>query len=222
MKSRTMSTKELVMLAMISAIAYAMVCVCRIPLGFADFLKYEPKDVIITIGGFLFGPLAVVGVSLVVSLVEMVTISTTGPIGMIMNVLSTCAFSCTAALIYKKKHTLKGAILGLSMGVVLTTIVMILWNYLITPLYQGVPREAIVQMLIPVYLPFNLLKGTINAGIILLIYKPIVTNLRKLGLLSKNEVAAAPQRKLRLEVVLLALLLLVSCTLFVLAHQGII
>ncbi len=222
MKSRTMSTKELVMLAMISAIAYAMVCVCRIPLGFADFLKYEPKDVIITIGGFLFGPLAVIGVSLVVSLVEMVTISTTGPIGMIMNVLSTCAFSCTAALIYKKKHTLKGAILGLSMGVVLTTIVMILWNYLITPLYQGVPREAIVQMLIPVYLPFNLLKGTINAGIILLIYKPIVTNLRKLGLLNKNEAAAAPQRKLRLEVVLLALLLLVSCTLFVLAHQGII
>lgn len=222
MKSRTISTKELVMLAMISAIAYAMVCVCRIPLGFADFLKYEPKDVIITIGGFLFGPLAVVGVSLVVSLVEMVTISTTGPIGMIMNVLSTCAFSCTAALIYKKKHTLKGAILGLSMGVVLTTIVMILWNYLITPLYQGVPREAIVQMLIPVYLPFNLLKGTINAGIILLIYKPIVTNLRKLGLLNKKEAAAAPQRKLRLEVVLLALLLLVSCTLFVLAHQGII
>ncbi len=222
MKSRTMSTKELVMLAMISAIAYAMVCVCRIPLVFADFLKYEPKDVIITIGGFLFGPLAVIGVSLVVSLVEMVTISTTGPIGMIMNVLSTCAFSCTAALIYKKKHTLKGAILGLSMGVVLTTIVMILWNYLITPLYQGVPREAIVQMLIPVYLPFNLLKGTINAGIILLIYKPIVTNLRKLGLLNKNEAAAAPQRKLRLEVVLLALLLLVSCTLFVLAHQGII
>ncbi len=222
MKSRTMSVKELVMLAMISAIAFAMVSVCRIPLGFADFLKYEPKDVIITIGGFLFGPLAVVAVSLVVSLVEMVTISITGPIGMIMNVLSTCAFGCTAAFVYKKKHTLKGAILGLALGVVLTTIVMMLWNYLITPLYQGLPRAAIAEMMIPVFLPFNLLKGTINAGIILLIYKPIVTSLRKLGLVSQHEDPNAPRRKLRMEVVLLALLLVVSCVLFILAHMGII
>ncbi len=222
MKSRTMSVKELVMLAMLSAIAYAAVSVCRIPLGFAEYLKYEPKDVIITIGGFLFGPLAVVAVSLVVSLAEMITISHTGPIGMIMNVVSSCVFGCTAAFVYKKKHTLKGAILGLSLGVVFSTIVMMFWNYLITPMYQGVPREAIAQMMIPVYLPFNLLKGTINAGIILLIYKPIVINLRKLGILSQKDSPAVPQRKIRPEAALLGLLLLVSCILFVLAHQKII
>ena len=76
-------------------------------------------------------------ISLIVSLIEMVTVSETGPIGCIMNILSTCCFACTAAFIYKKQHTMKGAITGLVAGCLLTTAVMLLWNYLITPIYMG-------------------------------------------------------------------------------------
>ena len=181
------NTKNLVLMAMLSAVAYIIVCLIRIPVVL--FLSYEPKDVIITIGGFLLGPLASFICSLVVSLIEMVSISQTGPIGCLMNLLSTCSFACTAALIYKKKRNLTGAILGLAIGSVTMIAVMLLWNYMITPLYMSPTKEAIsatreyvVTMLIPGFLPFNLLKGSINAGITLLLYKPVVTTLRKTGL----------------------------------------
>ncbi len=104
-------TKKLTMLAMLCALAYAAVALLRIPVVL--FLKYEPKDVVLTIGGFLFGPLASFCMSALVSLVEMLTLSDTGLIGFAMNLLASCSFACTAAWIYKKHHTLKGAVLGL-------------------------------------------------------------------------------------------------------------
>ena len=116
MPKKTFSVKEMVLIAMLAALAYVIVALVRIPVVL--FLKYEPKDVIITIGGFLLGPMASFVISLVVSLLEMVTVSDTGPIGALMNLLSTCAFACTASLVYKKCHKLKGAILGLAIGLV--------------------------------------------------------------------------------------------------------
>ena len=123
---KKITVKQLVLLAMLSAMAYVIVSVVRIPVIL--FLKYEPKDVIITIGGFLLGPVAAFICSAVVSLLEMISISETGPIGCLMNLLSTCSFACTAALIYKKKRNLTGAIIGLIVGSVTMVIVMLLWS----------------------------------------------------------------------------------------------
>lgn len=85
--------KKLTVLAMLSAIAYVAVALLRFPVVL--FLSYEPKDVIIAIGGFLYGPLAALGISLVVSFIEMLTISSTGWIGFVMNFLSSAAFAGT-------------------------------------------------------------------------------------------------------------------------------
>lgn len=210
-------TKKLVMLAMFAAIAYIIVALVRIPLVL--FLSYEPKDVIITICGFLFGPFASLIVSLVVSLVEMVTISSTGPIGALMNFLSTCCFACTASLIYKKLHTGKGALLGLLCGSVLMIAIMILWNWLITPLYMGVPRQEVEGMLIPVFMPFNALKAGLNTAITLFLYKPLVTALRKAGMI---QTAAPKKASAKPGIYLIALLLLASCVLFALVLKGVI
>ena len=49
-------TKKMVLMAVFCALAYISVFVINIPVY--SFLKYEPKDVIIVIGGFLFGPAA--------------------------------------------------------------------------------------------------------------------------------------------------------------------
>ena len=155
-------TRKLTLIAMFCAIAYVVMVVARIPVVL--FLKYEPKDVIITIGGFLMGPLASAAISVVVSFVEMFTVSDTGIIGFVMNVLSSCSFACTAAVIYKKKHTLKGAVIGLISGCAVMVGVMLLWNYFITPLYMGYPREAVAELLLPAFLPFNLLKAASTPG----------------------------------------------------------
>ena len=86
-------TKKLTMVAMLCAVAYVVVVVVRIPVVL--FLKYEPKDVVITIGGFLFGPLTSFIISAIVSIVEMLTASDTGLIGCVMNILGSCSFACS-------------------------------------------------------------------------------------------------------------------------------
>ena len=85
--------KKLTVLAMLSAFAYVAMCFLRVPVVL--FLKYEPKDVIITLGGFLYGPLSAMAVSLVVSFLEMLTVSDTGWIGFAMNVLSSIKSAIT-------------------------------------------------------------------------------------------------------------------------------
>ena len=212
------NTKKLVLLAMLSAMAFMMVALIRVPVVL--FLKYEPKDVIITIGGFLLGPMASFITSLVVSLIEMVTISETGPIGAIMNLLSTCAFSCTAAFIYKKHHTLKGAIMGLITGSIATIATMLLWNYLITPLYMtGTSRSDIATMLVPVFLPFNALKAGFNSALTLGLYKPVVTALRKARLVEDRPSNGSGSK---IGIYLLSAALLITCVLLLLVMRGII
>ena len=208
------SVKKLVLLAMLAAVSYLIVAVVRIPVVL--FLKYEPKDVVITIGGFLLGPMASFVISILVSLLEMVTISETGPIGCLMNLLSTCTFACTAAFIYKKQHSLKGAVLGLISGSVFMVVIMLLWNWLITPLYMGVERSAVEAMLLPAFLPFNLLKAGLNSALTLFLYKPLASALRKTGLIepgTKNSTS-------KTGIYLFAGGMLLTCILLLLVMQG--
>ena len=189
-------TKKIAMLGVLAALAYLSVVLINIPVVSVDFLKYEPKDVIITLGGFMFGPVSAALLSVVVSFLEMVTISSTGIIGCVMNILSTWGFACVATLIYKRVHTLKGAIIGLAAGCLTATALMLLWNYLITPLYMGLAREAVVEMLLPIFLPYNLLKCAMNAALTMLIYKPLVTALRRANLLEPSGAQAAGTRNM--------------------------
>ncbi len=212
-------TKKLTAIGMLCALAYIVVVVGRFPIGFVDFLKYDPKDIVIVIGGFIYGPLASFAISAVVSIVEMFTISDTGVIGMIMNIISTCSFACTAAFLYKKRHDMTGAVLGLVAGCALMAVAMVLWNYLITPLYMGYPREAVAEMLLPVFLPFNLIKGSLNAGITVLLYKPVVTALRRAHLI---EAGSSKKAKVNVGVILVALFVIVTCVLMILSKMGII
>lgn len=183
----TNKTKKMTTLAMLCAMAFICVACIRIPLiPAAPFLTYEPKDAIIAIGGFIFGPLSALLIAVIVALVELVTISSTGIIGMVMNILSSFGFAFVASAVYCKKRTLSGAVLGLACGVFMQTALMLLWNYFITPIYMGTPRSVVAGMLLPVFLPFNLIKSSINAVLTMLIYKPAVTALRKAGLVPQN------------------------------------
>ena len=211
-------TKKLTTIGMLCALAYIAVVVGRIPLVL--FLKYDPKDVIIVIGGFIFGPLTSFAVTVIVSVVQMFTISGTGILGCIMNIISSCSFACTAALIYKRKHKLSGALLGLFGGWGCQVVVMMLWNYLLAPIYMGYPRESVVELLIPAFLPFNLIKAGLNAAITMLLYKPVVTALRRLNLVESKQDAG--KMRINIGVILAALLMIITCVLLILSFNGII
>lgn len=210
-------TKKLTTIGMLCAIAYVTAAVGRIPLVL--FLKYDPKDIIIAISGLIFGPLTSFIIALIVSFVEMVTISENGVIGFLMNVISSCSFACTAAWIYKKKRKLSGAMIGLSCGWGCMVFVMLLWNYLITPFYMGYPREAVIELLVPAFLPFNFIKGGLNASITMLLYKPVVTALRRSHWIETAQVTE--KSRWNAGVILAALLIIITCTLFILSLKGI-
>ena len=98
-------------------------------------------------------------------------------------------------------------------------LVMLLWNYLITPIYMGYPREAVVDLLIPAFLPFNLIKGGLNTTITMIIYKPVVTALRHAHLIEANQIK--PKTKLNVGLILIALLIITTCILLLLSIKGV-
>ncbi|MDD3362262.1 MAG: ECF transporter S component [Hespellia sp.] len=210
-------TRKLTTVAMLCAIAYVAMVVGRIPIVL--FLKYDPKDVIITLGGLIWGPLTSLSISVIVSVIEMMSVSETGILGCIMNIISTCSFACTASFIYKKKHTLSGAAIGLLAGSVTMVIVMLLWNYLITPFYMGYPREAVEKLLLPAFLPFNLLKAGLNASFTFLLYKPVISTLRKNGYIATTSNA---NKNKSTGLILLAVAIITTCVLLILSMNGLI
>ena len=189
---RKIDIKKLAVLAMLTALAYVVMWISKILPSVNGFLDFDFKHVVICIGGFIYGPVSAGLITVVVCFIEMITISGTGPWGCLMNIIGTASFCCTACYVYKKNHTMKGAVIGLSLGVIVMTALMLLWNYLVTPIYQGMPRSAIADMLVPVFLPFNLVKGGMNMAATLLLYKPIVGALRHAKLVPESERAPPP------------------------------
>lgn len=220
-RSSSVNTRKLTLAAVFAALAYVSVVIFRLPIiPSAPFLNYDVKDVITALGALILGPTYGALIAVVVAFLEWITISSTGVIGFIMNVLSSASFVCTAAIIYSRKKTLANAVIGLVSGVVMMVIVMLLWNYIITPLYQGIPREAIAKMLLPVFLPFNALKGSLNAAFTFLLYRPVIGMLRSAKLLPASTSKA--QKSTPVIPIAVSVLVIVTCVLVILSMKGII
>ncbi len=214
------TTVTLVLAALFSALAYLTVFILRIPFVPAvGFLKYEAKDAVLALEALILGPLPAALSSFVISVIEMVTISETGIIGAVMNFLSSMAFVLPVGIIYKYRRSINGAVIGLICSVISETVVMLLWNYLISPLYMGISREAITELLLPGFLPFNAVKSTVNAAITFLLYKPIMTVLRKAGLLPKREQSESAGKTLPIVINVICVLLLAGAIMFILISK---
>ena len=90
-----------------------------------------------------------------------------------MNIIVVLFYVLPAALIYKRMHTFAGAIIALVVGTLLAVIGAVLGNLVITPAWLGVPLDAVIAMIVPILIPFNLLKGGLNSVLTLIIYKSI-------------------------------------------------
>lgn len=180
-----MDTRTLVCMAMLTALAYAVMAVCKIIPKVGGFLSLDAIDAVIGIGGFLFGPAAAVMMIVVEAFIEAITLSTTGWYGFVMNVLSTVLLICPAVFLYRRRGKTSGAVMGLAVGVVCRLVGMILFNYLITPMYFGMPRSAVVDLM-PMICVFNLVKGILNAALLMILYPPVSTALRRVGLVAPS------------------------------------
>lgn len=177
---------------MFCALSYVCTVLIKVPV---QFLTLDVKDALIVLCALIFGPISGVAVAVIVPALEFLTISGTGVYGLIMNVLSSVTFSVTAGLIYRYKKSLTGAVVGLASAVFAVTSVMLLANLLVTPYYMGAPVEAVIAMIPTVLLPFNFIKATLNAAIVLLLYKPLSNVLKRFGFLRTNENASKVDSK---------------------------
>lgn len=188
--TRKINTEKMTGIAIFAALAFVVSLVVRFPV---QFLTFDAKDAVITIASFVYGPIAGVIISFIAALVEMISISTTGWYGFLMNFASSAVFSLTASMIYTKKRNLNGALIGLYSAIAATVGVMLILNIFITPLYFGMPVAApmVMQMLPTLLLPFNFAKALMNSAIVMLLYKPLVTALKRLNIVKTQGGAQA-------------------------------
>ncbi len=173
-------TVKLVKMGVMVAISVALVYLIHFPIFPAvAFLEYDPADIPILIGTFAFGPLAGLVLTIVTSVIQGLTVSSgSGLYGILMHVIATGVLVIVSGSIYSRKKTKTMAVVSLLCGMTAMAVVMMGANMVITPLFMGVPAEA-VWSLMPFIVGFNLIKAGINGGVTFILYKRIVNFLRR-------------------------------------------
>ena len=178
--------QKIVGIATFSALAFVVSLLVRFPVM---FLTFDAKDAVITLAGFIFGPISALITSLLAATIEL-SISDTGIYGFIMNFASSATFSFIASLIYKQKRTYLGSILAFYTASACLVAVMIVLNIFVTPFYMGVPRSVVIDYIPSLFLPFNGAKALMNSAIAMLLYKPVITALRRARLIKTADTSA--------------------------------
>lgn len=213
---KNINFRRYVALAMFTALAYASLFVLRIG-GIGGFLTFDVKDAIIASAATMFGPQYGVLISLIVAFIEMISVSGTGPWGALMNFCGSAVFAAVGSLIYRYmpriKRRMTGAVVGLFASVLSMTVVMLLLNLIITPIYMNVSLDVVKGLIFPLLLPFNLVKALLNAAVVLVIYKPVSTALKNIRALDGGAEKLSFNKK-TLALTVAAAVVIVGCVLF--------
>lgn len=198
---RLFTTKNLVLIAMFSALA-AVLMLIEVPLPFLapSFYELDLSEVPIMIGTFIMGPVAGVIMEAVKILLKLLIKGTsTAYVGDFANFCIGCCYIIPAGIIYRKLKTKKNAIKGLVAGTVTMAVAGVVLNYfLMIPFYVKffkMPLDVILAMGAEIYpvisnkltfvllcvVPFNLFKGIIIGIITLLVYKRISTFIKSIS-----------------------------------------
>ena len=191
-----MSTNTMTKIAILSAISYILMSISiPIPGIFPDFLKLDISDVPAIFGGMTLGPIAGFTIVLIKNLFQAMTASTTAWIGEIANLLIGGSYVVIVSLVYRQRKSLKGLLLGFTLGTMAMIIIGCLTNYyMLLPFYGTVmPMEAIINMgnminpkvtdlgsfVIWMIAPFNLVKAVVISLVTLPLYKKMEVILKK-------------------------------------------
>lgn len=191
MKSKLLTTRNVVFMGMFSALA-AVLMLFEFPLPFIapSFYGLDLAEVPILVGSFALGPLAGVVMEFVKILIKLVLKPTsTGFVGEFANIVVGCALVVPAGIVYRLKKTKKGALTGMIAGTISMAVVGVVINALVMlPFYSNfMPLETILAagaainpavsniwtFAIICVGPFNIVKGAVVSLITALVYKRI-------------------------------------------------
>ena len=135
----------------------------------APFLKYDPSGIFCLLAGLMWGPTT----GCVVATLPWVFRLFTNPAGAIMSLAMGLAGVLVSSLIYKVKRNKMWLVVSLVVAVFTSTLMAVVANIIVTPAYTGVPTETVLGMIVPIIIPFNLLKFTINSAIAGVVLTPL-------------------------------------------------
>ena len=117
------SVRTTVKIGMLAAISVVLM-LFEIPLPFApSFYEIDFSEVPVLIGAFAMGPVAGAAIELVKILLNLVITGTdTAGVGELANFIIGCSLCLPAAIIYKRKKTRKGAMIGMVAGTALMAV----------------------------------------------------------------------------------------------------
>ena len=168
-------------MAMLTAVSIVLVYFIHLPLipGFA-FLEYDPADIPVLIGAMMLGPVSGIVILLAVCLIQALTVSAaSGWIGFVMHFVASSVLILIPSIIYRKKKTITSLVIGLILGVIAMTAVMIPLNLVFTGIFMGTGVKAVASLLIPAIIPFNLLKAGINSAVTFAVFTPVKEILKR-------------------------------------------
>ena len=160
-------------LALLTALAY-VVTFLEFPIfPAAPFLQLDFSNVFVLLGGFLYGPLAAVIISLLKECLSLLD-SGTNFVGEIANFLINFAFYIVPTVVYRYKKGLKWVIPMLVIGTILQVAASLPVNrYINFPLFIGDGAASSFAALWWYIILFNLIKGAAVSLVTILLYKRV-------------------------------------------------
>jgi len=180
------NVSQMAQMAMLSAVSIVSLYVIPLLSFFpsAPFLQYDVADVPVLIGTMLFGPGSGLLILGVVSVIQGITISAaSGWIGIVMHFCASGMLVLISGLLYRKFQTVTTMIIGLVLGALAMTGIMIPLNLFFTVRFMGAPYPFVKSLLLPAIIPFNLLKAGLNSIFAGILFYPLKSILVKLDLL---------------------------------------
>lgn len=167
-----LNTKQIAGMAVLTGLAVTLALAFHVPIfPVVGFLEYDMADIPIFLGTFMYGPFAGIIMTVIVSVIQGLTVSSgSGFIGILMHIFATGTYVLISGIIYNKRKTFKGALIAIGAGIAAWMVGMILWNILLTPVFMGVPRKAVLDLM-GFIVAFNLIKVTANSLATILLYK---------------------------------------------------
>ncbi len=165
------STRKLVILALFTALSLIVSFIEAPIFPAAPFLKYDPSAAVAALAACGFGPVAGLVVGVVSAVIHGLIMG--DPWGSLMTIIVVACWVLPMALVYRIKGTRVTLLIGLLVGSLLALAGAIGGNLLITPIYTGTDVATVAAMILPILLPFNLMKVAINDVLVFLLHTPV-------------------------------------------------
>lgn len=99
--NKTFTTKQMVTLAMLSALAYVLMLL-HLPFKYLGFLELEFSDVPAIVAALVYGPAAGIAVELIKNLIKVATATTTAGVGELANFVISACYIAPIGILFKR------------------------------------------------------------------------------------------------------------------------